>query len=723
MNLLKQTFILGCLACTTSQALAQGRGKPQPTDTPQSQCEKLDRGFVQIQTTSASAFLSWRYLNTDDEHTSFLILKDGKVNGDTLRNATSKRLLAMARNVIELVVLQNGVPTDTLSPNLFNQTGYHLMQLKKPSDATTLAGETYTYSPNDCSVGDVDGDGQYELIVKWYPSNAKDNSQGGYTGKIFFDCYRIFTGERLWRIDLGYNIRAGAHYNQFLVYDFDGDGKAEMVCKTAPGSRDGTGKYVSEAADLDAIKNVDNTKNHRTTDGRINSGHEYLTVFDGLTGQAIHTIPYYPNRNAKNELSEASGTFNWYMSSSKSDTGSYGNRGERYLACVAYLDGPDSNPSAVMCRGMYTRSYLWAVDLKDGKLKTKWLHASLSNTLVQVTDAEGQTTPKSYNTNTDPKKTHAAYTAYGQGAHSLTVGDVDGDGCDEIVYGNAVVNNDGTLLYSTGFGHGDALHLGDLDPDRPGLEVFMVHEESPYGCNYRDAGTGEVIFYASGSEDNGRGLAANVLATQRGYEFWSAKVDNTRNVQTGVVTSKKPSMNFRIFWDGDPEDELLDGTTITKWNGSSTTSLGIQTSASASKSFADLGLTPGSCNSTKATPCLQADLFGDWREEVIFWNTEDPSQIYILSSTTATNYRVPTLMHDHNYRMAIAWQNVGYNQPPHLGYYLPDFIDSFQGTADVVEPEPKPEEPTENPYDLDGDKMVTLKDIKKLIDIYLNRIK
>mgnify|MGYP002627324794 CR=1 FL=1 len=197
-------------------------------------------------------------------------------------------------------------------------------------------------------------------------------------------------------------------------------------------------------------------------------------------------------------------------------------------------------------------------------------------------------------------------------------------------------------------------------------------------------------------------------------------MDNTRNVQKGIITEKKPPMNFRIYWDGDPYDELLDGTGITKWDASGArTALGIYTTASTQKTFEELGLTPSSCNSTKATPCLQADILGDWREEVIYWNSENPSQIYLLSSTAVTDYRVPTLMHDHNYRMAIAWQNVGYNQPPHLGYYLPDYVESFRGTADVaVEPEPEPE-PEPNKYDIDGDGAVTVSDITLLISIYL----
>ncbi len=680
---MKRILFSTLLLMGATMAMAQAPG------TPASQQEYLNRGFVCINTAASSSFLSWRMLGSDDEHTSFLVLKDGSVLGDTIRDVTSKRVTASASTEFQLVTLQNGVPTDTVAPITLNKRGYHLLQLDRPEAGSNTEGG-YTYSPNDCSVGDVDGDGEYELFVKWDPSNSKDNSQNGHTGNVFIDCYRLFSGEKLWRIDLGVNIRAGAHYTQFLVYDFDKDGKAELICKTAPGSKDAEGTYVNQAADLTSIKRADNTKDWRNSNGRIDGGQEYLTVFEGLTGRAIHTIAYWPNRNAQASLSEASGSFNWDDRSGKSDYASYGNRGERYLACVAHLAGQEEPASAVMCRGYYTYAYIWAVDFDGEKLKTRWLHSSDKKTNYKLQDASGKTktyTPRACSSGMGRN------TMYANGNHNLSVGDVDGDGCDEIIWGSAALDNDGKILYAVGFGHGDAIHLGDLNPDRPGLELFDIHEEKgEYAWDLHDAATGEILWKGGQSgADNGRGLAADIVTGSRGCEFWSAyggfdkdsRNQNPFNAITGKEAgTRKPSMNFRIFWDGDAYEELLDGTSITKWSASAITELGIYVTNSSQKTFASMGLTPASCNGTKATPCLQADLFGDWREEVIWWNSSNPSQLYIVSSTATTKYRVPTLMHDHTYRMGVAWQNCAYNQPPHLGYYLPDFAGSFQGVKD-----------------------------------------
>ncbi|MBR0259243.1 MAG: rhamnogalacturonan lyase [Prevotella sp.] len=646
-----------------------------PGDTPESQMEKLDRGLVVVRYPQGKGFkyfASWRMLGTDDTNTTFALLKNGETLKDGISGATSvDSITATADDRFQVVTYQNGTAVET-SAEVAPWTNYYLkLPLDKPA-AGALGG---TYSPNDCSVGDVDGDGQYEIIVKWDPSNSKDNSQSDKTDNVFLDCYKL-DGTKLWRIDLGVNIRAGAHYTQFMVYDFDKDGRAELMCKTAPGSIDGQGNYVNQAATDDNIKAADNTKDWRTAAGRINGGQEYLTVFNGETGAAIHTIAYYPNRNAKAELSEAAGTFNWDDRSGKNDKGDYGNRGERYLACVAYLAGPDQRPSGVFCRGYYTFAYLWAVDFDGSQLKTRWLHSSDKMDSYRLMDADGNEQRLEGMASTSGHTTRK--TMYANGNHNLSVADVDGDGCDEIIWGSAALDNDGRLLYCVGFGHGDAIHLGDLNPDRPGLELFDVHEEKgEYAWDMHDAATGEIIWKGGQKgQDNGRGLAADIVESTRGYEFWSSyggfdsnsRNQNPYNAISGTqAASTKPSMNFRIYWDGDALDELLDNTTISKYGGSN---LGVGSS----------NITGQSNNGTKATPNLSADIFGDWREELILRSSSNDA-LNIFTTITPTDYRVPTLMHDHTYRLAVAWQNVAYNQPPHLGYYLPDFIDSFQGSG------------------------------------------
>ena len=707
------------LSLLLSALLPMGVFSQKPTDTPVSQMEKLDRGLVVIPyNLFGGHFVSWRLLGTDDANTTFELLKNGESVKSNIKQTTSVRLTGgKATDKYQVVTYQNGKMVDT-TPEISPWAKYYLeVKLDKPADGKTKPytttinketvsfpdGQDYSYSPNDCSVGDVDGDGQYEIFVKWDPSNSKDNSQNGVTGIVYIDCYKL-DGTKLWRIDLGQNIRAGAHYTQFMVYDFDGDGKAEMMCKTAPGSKDGEGNYVNQAATDENIKAASNTKDWVSEgSGRINGGHEYLTVFEGMTGKAIHTVAYYPNRNAKAALSEAQGSFNWDDRSGKNDLGSYGNRGERHLACVAYLAGADKNPSGVFVRGYYTYSYLWAVDFDGQQLKTRWLHSSDQKTTYRLMDANGN---EQRLTGTTCSSGLGRNTMYANGNHNLSCADVDGDGKDEIIFGSAALDDDGRMLYAVGFGHGDAIHLGDMLPDRPGLELFDIHEEKgDYAWDLHDAATGEIIWKGGQKgADNGRGCAADIIASTRGYEFWSAyggfdsssRNQNPFNATTGEQAgTNKPSMNFRIYWDGDAQDELLDGTTITKYGGST---LGVGSTSNATSGQSN--------NSTKATPNLSVDLFGDWREELIVRNsTNDALNIY--STATPTDYRVPTLMHDHTYRMAICWQNVAYNQPPHLGYYLPDYIESFQGTdpTGIVEVRGQKEEGRDAIYNLAGQRV------------------
>ena len=621
------------------------------------QMERLDRGVVALPAAQKGVFVSWRLLGTDKKGTTFDLMRDGIeiAKGLTVTNYTD----AEGTERSSYQVVTHGTVPETSDKTLPWTDLYRSIPLDRPQGGVA-GGRPYQYTPNDCSVGDVDGDGRYELFLKWDPSNSADNSRDGFTGDVIIDCLTM-DGKKLWRINLGKNIRAGAHYTQFMVYDYDRDGCAEMICKTAPGSVDGTGRYVTEAATDATIRQADNTADYRNERGRILSGPEYLTVFDGKTGRAIHTIYYRPNRAFGEDGDAAYDKEGW------GDRGVMGNRGERFLAGVAWLDGPAGKPSAVMCRGYYTPSYLWAVDFDGKQLTTKWFHASTTPNDYYVVDSKGK-----------QKWYHGLkHTAFGQGAHSLSVGDVDGDGCDEITYGSAAIDNDGTLLYSTGLGHGDATHLSDLDPDRPGMEFFMVHESSPYGADLRDARTGEMLFYETADEDTGRGLAADIDARHRGFEFWHSEKRDVRSIKGETISMNRPSINFRIYWDGDLQDELLANrrerphfpSFIEKWDGEKAVPLPL----SNGKKLYEMGQSVSN-NWTKATPCLQADLFGDWREEILLWDESDAAHLNIFTTNIPTDYAVPTLMHDNIYRLGVVWQNTAYNQPPHLGYYLPDAV-------------------------------------------------
>jgi hypothetical protein len=689
---MKKILLLALFAMMGASAFSQ-----EP-NTPVSQMEQLDRGLVAIPGSSGKCFVSWRLLGTDDENTTFEVLKNGNPIKSNIYQTTSFMAAAGKDDVFQVATYQNGQKVDVTPEVKPWAQGYLRIPLNRPEK---LDGKEYY--PNDCSVGDVDGDGQYEIFLKWDPENSKDNANTGYSNPVIIDCYKL-DGTQLWRVNLGINIRAGAHYTQFMVYDFDGDGKAEMICKTAPGSSDGEGKYVTEAATIDEIKNASNTTDYRNTGtvskglGHVLAGPEYLTVFNGMTGAAMHTIHYNPSRAGEMNKTSAYPAKSFWNDD-------YGNRADRFLACVAYLDGPDQNPSAVMCRGYYTKAYIWAVDWDGTELKTKWLHASVSKTQVDHYDSNFTKTTQTYSSNTG--KTPYSYTAWGNGNHNISVADVDGDGCDEVCYGSATIDNDGKLLYAVGFGHGDAMHLADLDPDRPGYEIMDVHEEAyenkdagiGYGYDIHDARTGEVISSGQRDRDTGRGLAADWDAEYRGCEFTFATQTSTYNCKGRSIYDTNPGMNFRIFWDGDAQEELLNDITISKWDKGNISTLSLAASRATGS--------PASCNGTKATPCLQADIFGDWREEVILWNSTDASSINVYSSTYTTNYRVPTLMHDHVYRLGVAWQNVAYNQPPHLGYYLPDFIESFQGVepTGIVEVQAKAASGRSPIYNLNGQRV------------------
>ena len=713
--------------------------------TPRSQMERLDRGVVAIPTSSANVnFITWRLLGTEDKDaTTFDVLRNGETIASGLAKTNYQDWSGSATAQYQIVTKVNGEEKETSKAVTPWGGKYLTLKLDQPAKGT----EGGTYRPNDMSVGDVDGDGEYELFVKWDPTTSHDNSEDGFTDIVYIDCYKL-DGTKLWRVDLGKNIRAGAHYTQFMVYDFDGDGKAEMMCKTASGSKDGKGNYVNQAATDTTIKGHDNQADYRVGEsashpGHVLSGPEYLTVFNGATGEAMHTTWYLPGRagtgkqlpSGKNATEGGSelGKVSSFPSGFWGDN--YGGRSERYLAAVAYINGADQHPCAIFCRGYYTQAYVWAVSFDGTRLHTEWLHASPNGTQSVVFSPTGTTTVKidvdgdvlvrgglktaAANTGgvdpTDGEQSAGSNTLFGNGNHNLSIADVDGDGCDEIIWGASALNNDGTLLYATGYGHGDAIHVGKMIPDSTDLYVFDVHEEklkAAHGSwDLHNARTGRIVHHGGPAEsDNGRGMAAALSTSYRGYEFWSSDDRQPRLASTGnTVINKSCSVNFRIYWDGTYVDQLFDGSYdkdngkaspfIQKWNGSSFTNV-ISFGSSTYNN-------PQTCNTTKATPCLQADILGDWREELVMWNYNDPSQIMIFTTWTTTNYMVPTLMHDHVYRMGVAWQNTAYNQPPHLGYYLPDYIEGKLPSA-ISQTSAQTVQKTET-FDLQGRRTTGLK--------------
>lgn len=565
------------------------------------QMEWLNRGLVAVKT-SGGVFLSWRVLGTDGEAMGFNLYRDGEkiasFTGTQASNYTDTKGTTASKYSVKAVVGGKEQAADA-AVSVWNDQ-FLTVNLDRPN-----GGSDYTYSPNDIAVGDVDGDGEFELILKWDPSNSKDNSQKGKTGNVIIDCYKM-NGKKLWRIDLGVNIRAGAHYTQMLVGDYDSDGRAEFAVKTAPGTKDGSGSYLS----LGSAKGADHSKDYRNSNGYILSGPEWLTIFNGETGKEMATVDYNPGR----------GTV-------KSWGDSYGNRVDRFLATNAYLDG--KKPSMVFQRGYYTRMAITAYDWDGKSLTQRWY----------------------YNAATSGQE------CYGQGNHNVSAGDVDGDGFDEIIEGSCAIDHDGKFMYRTGKGHGDAMHLSDLDPDNAGLEVWQVHEEKPYGYDLHDARTGKLLFSETSSGDNGRGVAGDVDSNSRGHELWSAANWNTYTAKGAIwKADKRPAYNFRIYWDGDLLDELLDNTTISKWD---------HAKLQSSTIFQMQG---NSCNTTKATPNFSGDILGDWREEVILH--DGASKLYIYTTTIPTEHRMYTLAHDPVYRLGMSWQNTAYNQPPHLGFWL-----------------------------------------------------
>ena len=565
--------------------------------------ERLNRGVVAVRTPDGKVAVSWRTLSTDPKGQPYDVYRNGvKLNTQPLTTGGTFFIdeHPLDDDATYEVRATNEAADKSSTSNLVpriskNAVGYLPIPIQKPEGR---------YSANDASVGDVDGDGQYEIFLKWEPWNAHDNSHDGYTDNVFIDCYRL-DGTRLWRIDLGRNIRAGAHYTQFMVYDFDGDGCAEMMCRTADGTRDGQGRVIG-----------DSVADYRNAAGRILSGPEFLTVFNGLTGRALDTKLYIPQRG-----------------NVKSWGDNKANRSDRFLAAVGYLGG--KLPSAIFCRGYYTRSVIAAWDWDGHELKSRW----------------------TFDTDAPEWASYA-----GQGNHNLRVADVDGDGYDEITYGSMAIDHDGRGLYNTGMGHGDAIHLL-ADPKDNALYIWDCHENRRDGSDLRNARTGEVVFQLKSDFDVGRCMAADIDPTNPGPEMWSIDSRGVYNMKGERLYDPRLSINFGIWWDGDLLRELLDHSTVSKYDWQQQRVVELQ------------HLDGQFNNGTKSNPCLAADLLGDWREEVLIRNRES-TELRLYVSTSPTSYRINCLMEDVPYRLSVATQNVAYNQPAEMGYYIgPDRMD------------------------------------------------
>ena len=632
--------------------------------------ERLNRGVVAFRTTADSVCIQWRYLPGDPQDVSFDVLRDGKVIGRC--GPTAPTFLMDSNPCTTATVYEVRPSAVSLQPLVLPSSwtvpanapiGYLDIPISAPITVPEGSPEGVFYNANDATMADLDGDGQMEIVLKWDPSNSKDNSHSGITAPTILEALRL-DGTSMWRVNLGPNIRSGAHYTPFIVADLDGDGCAELLVRTSDGTIDGTGAILGDA-NANHVRQPDTTPYQANNNpgeqfrgpgwpnnmdrkaargGFIYKGPEWVTCFEGKSGRAISTIDYIPERGELRSWGD-----------------NYANRSDRFLAACGYLDG--EHLSAIFCRGYYTRTGITAYDFDGKELTVRW----------------------AFDTNAPEWRSYA-----GQGNHNLRVGDVDGDGCDEITYGSMALDHDGTGLYNTGFGHGDAMHLtaffppttsaaGGLPADA--LQVWDCHENKRDGSDFRDARTGKVLFQILSNKDVGRCMAADIDPNNPGLEMWSSASGGICDVRGEVIDSTaRIPINFGIWWDGDLLREFLDHETVSKYKpnpsrqggaGSEETLTGTPYDFSGSKSCITLAKMDDCTfnNGTKSNPALCADVLGDWREEVLT-RTKDNRHLRLYITPIPTKYRFHTFLAEPVYRHSLVMQNVGYNQPTNVGFYF-----------------------------------------------------
>ena len=631
---MRRLFAMMLLTAAIGSAAAQGDAGIQE------QPVALKRGLMALHKSSGN-LVSWRARKSDSRNYKFKLFRgnatqqNGAVNnGNYIMGKTNfLDTNGSATHVYRLEVYDDQnrlIETEVSDKTWDNQNLYITLQGGAPTDPTSANA---TYTPNDASFCDMDGDGAYEIILKWAPSNEKDAASSGTTSPAFYSCYKL-DGTRLWMLHTGANIFNSAHTTPFIAWDLDGDGYGEFMVKTAPGAIDGQGKYV-------LLGNDSPTANLKGSRGKQETGSEYISVFDGRTGAELKTI-YYHTAYADESTS--------FWGDSKM------NRSERYLACIAWLDGEDRNPSAIFARGYYNGCKIGAYDWDGKELTLRWLHRGESASKGTVTYADG--TVKNLTS-----------TVYGEGAHAICVGDVTGDGKQEITYGSGALKPDGTTLYRTGLGHGDALHLGDFIPSRPGQEFFMTLEKGSYGANLRDAQTGKLLWRITASDDTGRGLIGH-FNSEAEDAYWQTSIDYSKlyDTQQNLISSEishggGASLNNRIFWNGTLADDFYDKSVLEYFEPTANQFWRMQVNGN--------NYTTGTLNNdSKYNPCVLGDLLGDWREEIVTWtqNTDGNYQLVINATDYETDYTLPHLMDDFAYRAQLIAQNSVYNQPPHVSY-------------------------------------------------------